>query len=87
MTHETTQPIAAIYGPEPMRADEYPSAYLIGHRWENPGTPDVERIVYRLENYGDHGIGWFDIYAGGKRVASMAERHVAEVRYAAGVQS
>lgn len=56
-----------------------------GPKYPN-GTPvmesvDVTRIEHRVENRGDHAIGWFDVWAGEVLVASLNERHVAEVCY------
>jgi hypothetical protein len=44
-------------------------------------TIEVTKIVHRVENRGDHGIGWFDVFAGDVVVASLNERHVSEVCY------
>lgn len=68
--------INAIYGTEPMREGEYPTSFLVGY-----GKPPVEAITYREHNYGDHGLGWFDVTVEGQVVASMAARAVAEIRY------
>jgi hypothetical protein len=44
-------------------------------------TVEVTKIEHRVENRGDHGIGWYDVWAGAVLVASLNERHVAEVCY------
>jgi hypothetical protein len=45
------------------------------------GGEPVEAITYREHNYGDHGLGWYDVRIGGKIAASIAARAVAEVRF------
>ena len=72
------QPIRALYGVEPMRENEYPAGFTVGHQ---SGGKTVDRITYREHNYGDHGIGWYDVYAGEHCIASMNVRAVAEVHY------
>ncbi len=74
------QPVKAIYGHEPLRADEYPASYMIGGRIGSGGEV-VERIEFREDNFGDHGLGWYDVFANGRRVLSMQSRAVAEVHY------
>lgn len=67
------QPIKAIYGHEPMREGETPEAYIVGHN-------SVARIEHEMHNYGDHGIGWYNVFReDGAMVASMQERAVASV--------
>lgn len=66
--------IHAIHGAEPQRDGEYPSFYAVGRR-------GVTRIERREDNYGDHGLLWFDVYEGDRLVASMSGRHVSEVSY------
>lgn len=73
-----TDEIKAIYGPEPMREGEYPAGYEVGFK---TAAGDVTAIRSRHENFGDHGIGWFDVFVGEKRFASMNHRAVAEVYY------
>lgn len=41
----------------------------------------VTAIDHRLENRGDHGVGWYDVKAGDVIIASFNERHVHEVYY------
>ena len=76
------EPIMSIYGAEPMREAEYPQAYIVGHP---PGAASddliVTKIEFREDNYGDHGLGWFDVWAGETLLASMSARHVADVHY------
>ena len=72
--------ISAIYGAEPRRDGEYPSIYIVGQSDWRKG-PSVTSIKYREDNFGDHGVGWFDVYAGEARLASMGARHVAEIIY------
>lgn len=70
----TEQTIHAICGAEPARANEDPFAFQVGMN----GVTKIER---REENYGDHGLLWFDIFKGSRRAASMNGRHVAVVAY------
>lgn len=51
------------------------------------GKNDVTSIKYREDNYGDHGLGWFDVYFGDAVEQSIAARAVAEVRYFATVKA
>lgn len=89
------QPIESICGAI-IGADEPPSWFKVGTEWKQhvgyeqlPGVPKklvfkdhvVTRIEYRDENRGDHGIGWFDVWAGDVCIASLNERHVHEVYY------
>lgn len=66
--------IRAIYGPEPLRDQEFPRCWMVG-------SDAVTRIEKREDNYGDHGLLWFDVYEGDRLVASMSGRHVAEIIY------
>lgn len=75
------QPIRAIYGPEPLREGEYPTTYIVGSNAYDARLGPVERITYREEFYGDHGLGWFDVFTAEGRIASMSARQVAEVHY------
>lgn len=68
------QTIKAIYGQEPIRQGEYPSAAIVG-------ADGVTRIVSRDEHWGDHGLCWFDVYKGEQRVRSINARHIAEIFY------
>lgn len=72
--------IKAIWGAEPMREGESPDYFEVG-RARNP-FPTVTRIERRDEFFGDHSIGWFDIFSGENLAASMNVRHVATVLYA-----
>jgi hypothetical protein len=88
----TQQRIIAIYGMEPLRDQESPTAFVVGTAGWAPGAPgakiEVERIERREENFGDHGILWFDVYGTGESLpfVSMQGRAVAEVCYAWQVQ-
>lgn len=64
-----------ICGFEPMREGEYPTMFEVGKN-------GVTRIAVTNENYGDHDIGWFDVYFGDRLLQRMSARAVAEVRYA-----
>ena len=84
----TAQAIAAIYGMEPGREGEYPTAHVVGSQSVgiNGDRFTVSRIDQRAENYGDHGLLWFDVFDTlGNRFASMQARAVAEVIYAPAV--
>ena len=78
-----TQQIKAIYGIEPMREGEYPMAHVVGltSHINGRGPVRVDRIERREENYGDHGLSWFDILSGGVVVASVQARAVGEIHY------
>jgi hypothetical protein len=71
--------IIRIFGFEPMRENEFPSAFIVGTPIR--GTEPVSKIEPRQDYRGDHAIGWFDVYVGDQLVASMNERAVAEVHY------
>lgn len=75
--------IETIVGAEPNRQDEYPMAFTVGTKFKEK---EVIEITHRVENRGDHGVGWYDIWVrvGEDRkqpIYSMNERHVAEVYY------
>lgn len=74
------RPIAMIVGHEPDREGEYPSVFKVGIPVRFNLAP-VDLIEYREANYGDHAIGWFDVHAGSKVIASMAARAVSEIHY------
>lgn len=74
--------VQAIYGHEPLREKEYPFAYEVGKLVAMPVGNCVERIEFREDNYGDHGLGWFDVWLeDGNLLASVNVQAVAEVRY------
>lgn len=69
--------IKAIYGCEPMRDGEYPTAIIVG-------SPIRERMVARIarreDNFGDHGLLWFDaLDEAGQVIMSISGRAVAEI--------
>lgn len=66
--------IRAIYGAEPQREGEYSRCWMVGF-------DAVTKIERREDNFGDHGLLWFDVYEGDRLVASMSGRHVAEIIY------
>lgn len=78
-----TRAISAIYGMEPARADEYPTVHAIGSEsWGFGGVKfTVTRIERREENFGDHGLVWFDVFTDDRLQVSMQGRAVAEVHY------
>lgn len=83
----TNPTIRAIFGHEPMREGEYPSTFIVGQKVFGPDLRDgatVTRIVRRDENFGDHGIGWFDVYADKTLIRSISHRATAEVHYETG---
>ena len=76
--------IKGICGMEPSREGEYPCAYYVGSQFGNAGIEPcgiVTEIRYREDNYGDHGLGWYDVFIGEVRVASMQARAVADIFY------
>lgn len=75
--------ITAIYGVEPLREGEYPMAYVVGSESEIAGRGrfKVEWIERRDEHFGDHGLSWYDVLSGGKIIASVQARAVAEIHY------
>lgn len=75
--------ITAIYGLEPQREGEYPIAHVVGSdsHIAGRGKMPIAWIERREENYGDHGLSWFDVLSGGKVVASIQARAVAEIHY------
>ena len=83
----TPAAILGIWGHEPKREGEYPTAYVVGAPCGTFGNEAtlVSRIAYREVNYGDHALGFFDIFVevDGKerQIVSMAARAVAEIHY------
>jgi len=80
MSGRPDQPVKTLIGHEPGREGEYPSLFTIGTPMRS-GQPPVDLITYREDNFGDHGLGWFDVHAGGRIIASVAARAVAEIHY------
>lgn len=82
-----TAAIQAIYGVEPAREGEYPTAHIVGGKsFVVQGNADsrpftVTKIERREENFGDHGLLWYDVFDGDRVVVSMQGRAVAEVHY------
>ena len=78
------QKILAIFGHEPMREGEYPTAFIVGQKAFGPDLPGgatVTEIKRRDDNFGDHGIGWYEVYADGSLIRSMSARAVAEIHW------
>ena len=73
--------IQGIEMPEPPRENEYPLFFEVGKPIPHDG-PIVERITLRIENRGDHGIGWYDLWGRNELLQSINERSVARVLYA-----
>ncbi|QZP06831.1 hypothetical protein [Caenibius sp. WL] len=70
--------IQSITAPEPMREGEYPIMHIVGMK---SGGHVVTNIEYRVENYGDHGLAWYDVFAGDILIESMAARDVGSISY------
>ena len=77
--------ITAIYGVEPGRENEYPMAHVVGSdsHIAGRGKAKIDAIERREENYGDHGLSWFDLMSDGQLVGSVQARAVAEIHYSA----
>lgn len=75
--------IKAIFGMEPQREGEYPQAHIVGSASLMPSGEryTVSRIERREDNFGDHGLLWFDVFDGERLVTSMQGRAVAEIHY------
>jgi len=71
--------IVYISGMEPMREGEYPTSYQVGTL--GPHQQRITRIDYKMEDFGDHEMGWFFIYGESGVIAKMQARAVAEVVY------
>ena len=72
------QIVSAIYGFEPPREGELPTAFILGGK-HNGHT--ITSIGHEVHNFGDHGIGWYFVKAGDDVIAALQERAVAEVYY------
>ena len=70
--------IRALGGPEPARDGEYPWAVDVGKPFNGEV---VARIEHRIDDRGDCGVGWFDVFSDTHLLASFNERYVAEVLY------
>lgn len=83
MSNGPQKVVRAIYGHEPHREGEYPVAHAVGAplRGSTAGIV-VDAIKYREDNYGDHGLGWYDIVANDQIALSISARAVAEIHYA-----
>ena len=57
-----------------------PSVFRTGAR-RLDGKPPVSRIEYSTENFGDHGLGWFDVWCGDRHIFTIAARAVAEIEW------
>ena len=83
----TPAAILGIWGHEPKREGEYPTVYMVGAPCGTFGNEATltSRIAYREVNYGDHALGFFDVFVevdGEERqIVSMAARAVAEIHY------
>lgn len=72
--------IKSIFGIEPQRDGEYPLMYTVGDFDRGIGAT-VTRIDRETENFGDHGVLWFHIYAGDELVSTVQGRAIAQVIY------
>lgn len=69
--------IKSVFGPEPMRADEYATSFQVGY-----GKPTVHRIEVEEQNLGTYGIMWFVAYdENGEQIGRMNALHTSEVYY------
>ncbi|MBV8473955.1 MAG: hypothetical protein JO107_02845 [Hyphomicrobiales bacterium] len=57
-----------------------PKAFKVGVAAAR-GQQPVTAIHHRLDNRGDHDIGWFDVFAGETLIASLNEQYVVHVYY------
>jgi hypothetical protein len=79
--------ITAVFGMEPQRDQENAQAHVVGSKSYvvGPNVPrpfTVGRIERRMENFGDHGLLWFDVFdTDGRLATSMQARAVAEIHY------
>jgi len=71
----------AVYGHEPRREGEFPLSYQVGAECFSKAGK-VTSIEERLQDLGDRGIQWFDVWCGERRVASLNATCVAEIHYA-----
>lgn len=67
------QVITGVYCPD--SAQNEGIAYMVGHS-------EVTKIERRDENMGTYGIGWYDVYKGDVRIASINAMCVEAVTYA-----
>lgn len=75
MVHETKgRRILSIAGHEPTGSNLQRMHFAVG-------AFGVTAIKSREENYGDHGLLWFDVWTGDWLSASVSGRAVAEIRY------
>lgn len=88
----SAQAITGVFGMEPQRDQESAQAHIVGSKsWVvghgNPQPFTVGRIERREDNFGDHGLLWFDVFdTDGRLATSMQGRAVSEVHYAPPVQ-
>lgn len=78
--------VETLIGHETGREGEVPMLYSVGIPIPKNGMvsltkPSVDRITYREDYYGDHALGWYDVYVGDQVAASVAARAVAEIQY------
>jgi hypothetical protein len=70
--------IKAICGDEPRREGEYPVAHVVNH---TSFGFTVTAIVENVENLGDYGIRWYEVYAGSVLLTKMNAKYVASIEY------
>ena len=73
--------IKAIFGMEPPRENEYPTAFIVGDKWGSRSDDPVTEIRPRTDNFGDHGLLWFEVRCGDEVVVEIQGRAVSEVHY------
>lgn len=57
-------------------------------KWEfKIGVDGVTRIKNWTENFGDHGIAWFDVYKGENVAVTLAAKEVAFIEWAAAAKA
>ena len=63
-----------ISGYQPNDEREYPISHRVGY-------DGITAIEYELHNYGDHGIGVYNVFKDGTLFSTVSHRAVAEIRY------
>lgn len=79
-TLNPVQVIRAIFGPEPRQEGVQPLTYIVGSKACSVAGP-VTSIVERVQDLGDRGIAWYDVWCGDVRIASVNATTISEVQY------
>jgi hypothetical protein len=66
--------IKGVYGVEPRREDEYPMGYTVGY-------DGVTLIEWELQNYGQYGVGCYNVFKGDELHATVLHQALAEIQY------